>query len=135
MSVRTVTAACAAAVLGLAGCYKPGGPGYSDDTFTYYGLPHQPVTVTILDTRTGETVWSYEVAVGRQLTMSFIDDYAPENVMTPTKLTWQEFERGTRSGTLDNSILVPDRYSRRVDVSYRPQPEMPRGASAGVDAE
>jgi len=133
MSVRTAMACAATAVLGLQGCYVPGGSGFSRDTFTYYGIPDQPPTVTILDTRTGETVWTYEVPVGRQLTMRFVDDYASDNVMKPTKLEWQDMELGTRSGTLENSIFVPDRYSRRVDVTYRPAPEMPKGASADVD--
>jgi len=135
MKVRTAMACAAAvAILAVQGCYKPGGSGFSLDTFTYYGTPHQPVTVTIIDTRTGETAWSYEVPVGRQLTLKFLDDYAPENTLTPTKLTWQEFELGTTSGTLESSILVPDRYARRVDVTYRPQPEMPTTTSANAES-
>src|SRR5262245_40626309 len=68
------------ALLGAAGCAnKPGGPGYSDDTFTYYSLPHEPVTLSLMDTRTGQTVWTHEVPVGRELTVSFLEGTAPDN--------------------------------------------------------
>lgn len=120
---------CGVAASALAACgYAPGGSGVSNDTYTYYSLPNQPVTVTLVDTRTGKPCWSYEVPVGRQLTFSFTDDFAPENTRTPTKLTWQEFKRGTKEGSLENSMLVPDRYSRRIDVEYRKHPEMPQAA-------
>lgn len=135
MNGRMSMACVAAAIVSLAGCstYKPGGSGFSDDTFTYYSLSHQPVTVAIVDTRTGQTVWTYEVPVGRQLTISFQDDYAPENTLTPARLTWQEMKQGETGGTLENSMLVPNRYCRRIDPTYRPQPEMPKAASASAE--
>jgi len=133
MNVRTAVV-CAAAITALSGCgYRPGGPGYSDDTFTYISQPHNPVTVTLVDTRTEKPVWTYEVPAGRQLTIRFLDDYAPDNTMSPTKFTWQEMERGTHYGTLENSMLVPDRTARRLDVEYRTQPELPQGVSASAD--
>ena len=134
MNGRTALA-CVAAMIGLTGCsiYKPGGTGWSDDTFTYFGLPHQPVTVTLIDTRTGQTLWTYEVPVGRQLTLRFDEDYAPDNKMTPALLSWQEMKQGTRYGALENTMLVPDKYSRRLDPTYRDEPEFPQGTSASAD--
>ena len=127
--------ACAAAAVAMAGCsiYKPGGSGFSDDTFTYYSLAHMPVTVTLVDSRTGQTLWTYEVPVGRQLTLRFEEAYAPENKLTPALLRWQELKQGTSFGTLESTMLVPDKYSRRLEPVYRSQPEMPQGVSASAE--
>lgn len=121
----------------LSGCatYSPGGSGFADDTHTYYSVPHEPKTVTLVDTRTGQTLWTYEIPVNRQLTVRFYDDQSPDTPATPAKFYWREFEIGTTQGNLDNEMLVPDFRNRRLDWFIRPAPEFPhtpaKAATAG----
>lgn len=122
-------AACAAllgaGVLGSCATYTPGGSGFSNDAYTYYSTPHQPMNITLVDTRTGERFWSYEIPAGRQLVVRFYEDQYRENSNTPAAMRWQEMPLGQKYGTLSNVMAVPDAGSRRVDMDVRPGPEMP----------
>jgi len=113
------------------GCsYSAGGSGYSDDTFLYPSTAQVPKSVTLVDTRTGQTLWSYEIPVGRRLVVSFNRNVEPQNALTPDRMNWDELDSSTSSGSLENSMLVPDRNGRRLDVRVRLAPELPAGASA-----
>ncbi len=137
--VRTVTGFEALLVAGVvagsaltSGCstYSPGGSGFSDDAFTFQSTEQVPQSVTLVDTRTGQTLWTYEVPVGRQVTVRFERDINPDNTLTPDEMYWEEMEIGTHHGYLDNSMLVPSKSGRRLDVAVRPAPEMPATATA-----
>lgn len=134
---RVLSGVCAASgvvALAATGCstYVPGGSGFSDDAYTYPSTPQTPQTVTLTDTRTGQTLWTYEIPVGRQLTVRFMRDSEPENVLTPDTMYWEEMDAGTHYGYLDNSMLVPNRDGRRLDPMVRPAPEMPTAAAPGA---
>ena len=132
MNVRAKVAMAAVVgmVLCAAGCgYKPGGNMHSDDEFTYYSEPHEPKSFSLIDTSTGQTIWSYELPVGRQLTIKFDDDYAPDNALTPCRFHWGEFKIGTSWDKLENSMLVPGRTSRRFSWFIRSEPELPRASA------
>lgn len=120
----------AAAFLVAGGCglaYRPyydeGGSGASIDEFTYVSRPHSPKTVTLVDTRTGETLWTTDVPVGKQLVIRFYKDEAPDNAYTPDMMRWGVFEAGQRWGRKGNEMLVPPTHSRRIDLDVRPEPE------------
>lgn len=117
-----------AGAAGLPGCstYQPGCSGFADDAHTYYSLPLEPKTVTLVDTRTGQTLWTYEIPANRQLTLRFYEDQSPDTPGTPAKLYWQEFDIGTKQGNLDNEIPAPDFRNRRLDWYIRPAPEYTR---------
>lgn len=131
MTLRTTFVA---AVLGLgaavfSGCsmYSPGGSGSSDDTYTYHSVPHQPTTVAVVDTRTSQTIWTYEIPVNKQLTITFYEDQYRGDDQS-ARLHWREYEIGTTQGRLTSQIAVPDRGNRRIDVFVRPHPEYPRAS-------
>lgn len=110
----------------LSGCnpYRQGGSGQSADTYTYISDAHTPKTVSLIDTRTGETVWSYEVPVGRQLTMRFYKNYqSAKDPNNPDTMRWEEFEAGTYYGGLHNTMNVPPQAARRIDFTLRNAPE------------
>lgn len=135
--LTSVGAACVAFGLISTGCstYAPGGSGFSDDAYTYQSTAHVPQSVTLTDTRTGQTLWTYEIPVGRQLTVRFMRDSEPENVLTPDTMYWEEMDLGTHYGYLDNSMLVPNRGGRRLDPATRPAPEMPTAAANTPSSE
>lgn len=118
-----------AAALTLAGCnvYRPGGSLRSNDTYTYIADEHYPVTVTLMDTRVNEPVWTADVPVGKQLTIRFHEAQYPDNPANPDAMRWRFFDRPTRAGELGSVMAVPNKWARRIDVSIRKSPEYPAG--------
>ncbi len=127
----------AAATGGLGGClHRQGGAGFSANVFTYVSTEWRPYTVSVVDTATGETVWSVDVPVGKQLAIGFRKGSGP-NSFRPDMLDWGIEEAGRWFGTRGNQVPVPGPEARRVDVSLRATPEKPipgpqrlRGAQA-----
>ncbi|MBY0112655.1 MAG: hypothetical protein K2Y21_07530 [Phycisphaerales bacterium] len=121
--------ALGAAAFTLAGCniYRQGGSLRSNDTFTYIADEHYPVTVTLMDTRTNEPVWTADVPVGKQLTIRFHEAQYPDNPANPDAMRWRFFDKPTRAGELGSVMAVPNKFSRRIDTSIRSSPEYPAG--------
>lgn len=112
----------------LAGCYSPGGPGYSGlAPLTYHSTEMSPKTVSLIDKRTGETVWSVDVPVNQQLVIRFRENMNEGSFMPDTML-WRVMEKGRWTGNLDNEIPAPPRYARRVDMTLRSRPELPESS-------
>ncbi len=117
-------------LLPLAGCniYRPGGSMRSNDTFTFISNEEYPVTVTLVDVRSGEPIWTADVPVGKQLTFRFHEAQYKDNPANPDAMRWQFFDRPTNAGELNSIMPVPDKFSRRFDVSIRKTPEYAAGA-------
>ena len=102
-------------LVGLTGC----GIGNSDDRFTYESTAYSPKTITVIDIRTDETVWSYEVPVGSELRVNFSRDRILYGDNKPTAtMTYVEYPSGER-GEID----VPAQADRRIDMDLRDGPE------------
>lgn len=127
---RPFAAATILASLALsAGCYYEGGPLRSIDRFTYASTTWSPKTVTLVDTRTGEAMWSVDIPVGRQLVIDFDTSKDADNTQwLPDEARWDLMPDTRRHGQLQNKMKVPPPQARRIDVSLRPVPEMPSGA-------
>jgi len=127
-------AAATGAGLLMAGCnvqtlwkdqLRQSGPlKYSRDAHTYVSTPDQPLTITLIDTRTDEIVWSIDVPVGKQLSMMFKRDKGAEGEFMPDLLTWDLFEPRKRFGKRAQSQPVPPEGARLLDVTIR-EPEAP----------
>lgn len=113
-----------AATGALAGCHSPGGSGFSRNAFTYRSTEWAPCTISVVDTTTGETVWSVDVPVGKQLFMAFRKGSGP-NAYRPDMMDWEIEESGRLFGAPNNQIPVPGPGVRRVDYDLRPAPERP----------
>lgn len=124
--MRLTNAAIAlAAGLSLFGCtagYHPHGQGRSNDTFTYISTSHEPKTITLIDTRTSEKLWTCEIPVGQQLVVRFLDDERAETRGWDT-MKWRLMPAWTAWGTLDNAMSVPPNTARRIDMTLRKGPE------------
>ena len=120
-----------AAIATTTGClaYKPyyheSGSGAAIDQYTYVSRPWEPKTITLIDVRTNEPVWTVDVPVGKQLTMRFYEDKNPDNAITPDNMRWQIQDEGTKFGHMANTTLVPPAEVRRIDVELRAVPEAP----------
>jgi hypothetical protein len=118
-----------ATVTTIGGCgYTPGGPGYSRDAHTYVSTTHEPKSITLLDTRTGETLWRYEIPVDRKLTVRFYKQRNAENAAMPDEMRWEEWGLDRSYGSLENKLPVPPAGYRRMEMTIR-KPELATSAS------
>jgi hypothetical protein len=109
----------------LGGCWhNEAGPGYSNDTHTYVSTAWRPWTVTLLDTRTGEAVWSADVPVDQQLSIRFRKGAGPGGEL-PDIMDWGLMKAGTKYGHRKNRLPVPGRDARLLRPTMRAVPEMP----------
>lgn len=108
----------------LVGCQSEAGGYWSDDRYVYVSRAWEPKTITLIDTRTGESLWSVDVPVGRELHMGFSKGTGP-NEYKPDEVIWEMRENGKRFGSSDNRMPCPPKDVRRVDVTLRSKPEMP----------
>lgn len=130
--IKTATTALAAAVLltsvGCAGL----GMNASRDRFDYESHPLMPATVTILDTRTGEAVWSMDVPVGQKLAIRFYDDREADDASgtLPALMRWQVVDLDDSADSLKNEVAVPLVTSRKINYELREGPEYASDARA-----
>ncbi len=105
--------------------FDPGGSGAAIDEYTYVSTAHAPQTVTVVDTRTGESVFTVDVPVGEQLVINFDADRNPDHETMPDEMRWRIMPAGNRYGKLRNRMPMPPASARRVDVTLRTVPELP----------
>ena len=136
---RLAPFALVAATLVLAGCYGPRGAiyPYSGSGYTYVSSEMQPVTVTLVDTRTEEPFFKMEIPVGKQLTLNFLEGKGDDPVERPDRMVYAIMDAGTSTGRLTNQLTCPPRGSRRIDYALRSAPEareMPVDYEQRIDA-
>ena len=119
-------AGCSGAGLAYRGYHDEGGTGYSEDKMVYMSRPHDPKTVTLVDTRTGEPLWTMDVPVGRKLVVNFESGRAQGTPDRPDLMRWGLMDESDRMGRTHNAMPVPRANARRLDVSLRPTPEHSR---------
>ncbi len=124
MKQRLTVLALFAAAMSGGGCASEGGMGYSADRFVYRSHEWQPWTVSLVDTRTGESLWTVDVPVGRQLTLGFRQGAGP-NEYKPDMMYWGLTENGRAISKKANQLPVPGWQSRRLEPVLRPTPELP----------
>ncbi len=110
------------------GCklYSPGGNPFfngPDSAATWESTEEFPKTITVIDTRSGEKIFVMEIPVGKQLVVDFETASGNDPVETPDLMRWEIFPIGTGWGELSNSMTVPNRWSRRLDVVIRASSE------------
>ncbi len=102
-------AACASL---LAGCNGPEQMSYRSTSLT-------PQTVTILDTVSGETLWTVDVPVGKQVDMKFLERAATAEEFGSDILQWTISPVGQPWQGAVSEVRVPPPSSRRIDVRLR----------------
>lgn len=113
----------------LTGCgYQSGSRGFKGSAHTYVSSEHLPATLTLVDTRTGEVVWTMDIPAGKQLVTRFSADAGTDPVDRPDRLEYAVMDAGDRYGRLRSVVSVPNAASRRWELTYRSGPEF---ATAG----
>jgi hypothetical protein len=113
----------------VCGCYSPDG-AFMPSTgrgFTYISTPTQPVTVTLIDTRTNESFYKMDIPAGQQLTFRFSDGTTTNDSAKakPVTMSWGMWAAGDQVGSLRNQMTAPPASCRRIDITYRTAPEDP----------
>jgi hypothetical protein len=114
-----------ALALGGGGCYPnytAGGPQASYDLFTYEGKPENMRQITLVDTGTGEPIWTVEVPIGKELVVRFFDDFDTKNPERPSLMRWEIMNLDETYGELNNAMPVPPSYRRRLDTAFVHKP-------------
>jgi hypothetical protein len=124
---RAFAACCAVAAAATSGgCfYNEGGLGMSEDKHVYVSRSHQPWTVTVRDTRTGQAFWSVDVPVGKKLVVQFLPGQGSDNKFTPDLMQWGIMDESAGYGNLTNTLPVPASDARRLEPTLRAAPELP----------
>ncbi len=139
IQIVATTAVATGALSTLSGCLRekrflPESNWYlgSRDIATYASTSWLPQTVNVIDTRTGETIWSIDVPVGQQVVVDF-NAGGGDNEYYPDTMRWALFEAGTGNGRLRNSIAVPPVDARLIEPTLRPAPEWPGSVITSSD--
>lgn len=103
----------------------------SRDAHVYESTPMLPMTVTIVDSTTGESLWAMDVPVNQKLKIRFYDDRTADDASGTRQamMRWDLMGPDKNSGTLKNEVPVPLAHSRRIDVSLRDIPEFATSGS------
>lgn len=115
----------AALLVAGASCgYRSGGQGWKGSSETFKSTEFLPATLTLVDTRTGEEIWTQDIPVGYQIVTRFIKGGGgTDRVNRPDRLEYQVFEIGSKYGKLRSAVAVPSAGVRRWEIAYREAPE------------
>ena len=72
--------------------------------------------------------------MGKQLVVSFYDDYNASNQAKPALMRWKIMDRGESWGQLDNAMPVPAAYDRLLEPKYRTVPSAGRLAPGEAES-
>lgn len=96
----------------------------SDDNYHYKSSPHMPLTITLVDTRTDEEIWSRDIPVGTGLKMSFSQNGKSDDPYGHSNMKWKVTGIADTEGERYGRLIVPTRAVRRIDVDVRESVEL-----------
>ena len=90
----------------LAGCSTKFPYGTSWDRHNFVSTAHMPLTLTLVDTVTGDTVWSLDIPVGKQAVVDFehTEDWTAGQspAVPPNSMRWQVLDLDSAVANLEN---------------------------------
>ena len=97
----------------FAGCTTRFPYGRSADRHNFVSTRHQPLSLSLSDTTTGETIWTLDVPIGKMAVVEFDHntDWVPAQspALPAEKMYWDLFEPGSLIGTLRHEQDLPGR--------------------------
>jgi hypothetical protein len=117
-----VARALLAASLGLAAASFGGCS--TAEVYTYSSDAHSPKSIAIVDTATGEKVWTCDIPVGQKLDMRFSARPRASEEKGFDELAWSLSGVDSDSKGRKNLVQVPPVSRRRIDMTLRPAPEL-----------
>ncbi|MEM9165721.1 MAG: hypothetical protein AAGB48_01715 [Planctomycetota bacterium] len=132
MTTRTTCCLFLAATgLLVGGCYSIGGVPASRDAATFESTSHLPATVSVIDTRTQEVIWSIDIPVGQKMRYRFYDKKKAPGATDarPALMRWAVAPTRGDLGSLENELAVPVASNRLVRYDVRESPEFVTSSS------
>ncbi|MFI4892157.1 MAG: hypothetical protein ACIAS6_03845 [Phycisphaerales bacterium JB060] len=111
--------AATASTLLLGGCYS------SSDSYPYVSKTWTPKTFVLVDSRTGDELWRYDLAVGNKMKIRFFEGDTDDRVM-PDEMRWEVVSIETGDLLEKDEMPCPPQGVRRIDWYLRDAPEYPR---------
>lgn len=114
----------------------------AQDKHVFVSTVHQPTTLSLLDVYQNESVWEMDIPVNHKLVLDFGNNPSGQKADASGSPSWVDWElyriddQSVNTGRKHHSVLVD---SERVDltgskvrmqVNYRPSPEMPGSLEA-----
>jgi len=96
------------------------------ETHSYPSTPHMPQTVSLINTATGETIWTCDIPVGKKLDIRFEKRADVAEEQNTDTMTWSISGVATTATGRRNSLKVPPPSHRLLKVTERAAPEVPR---------
>lgn len=117
--IRRNTSHARMAVAALVGLAALALPGCFHEKYSYASTVHMPLTVTMKNTSTGETIWSYDVPVGQQLNVTFQRDADLADSQGYDDMVWTVSDIGKSDAGRPSTLRVPPPSERRLDLTVR----------------
>lgn len=99
-----------------------GGCEYQEH-YKFESTPLEPKTVMVIDSATGETVWTCDVPVGERLDIQFKNRPERARELGYDEMTYGLAGADERSAGRRSSVKVPPPPTRRITWVPRPAPE------------
>jgi len=109
---RAIFGAAVLTLAALSGCT-------THESHRFQSRPHVPQTVSLVDTATGETVWTYEIPVGQELTVEFRRSNSIAEEEGWDEMSWRVGRIGLSRTDPPNTMRVPPASHRRLDLYVR----------------
>lgn len=97
----------------------------SQDRYPYVSRTWSPKTVTLMDSRTGQELWRYELPVDMKMRIRF-EKGDGDNREFPDVMRWDVRSTTGSSFKDEGRVPSPPEGVRRIDWYLRPGPEYPR---------
>lgn len=94
-------------------------PGCLHERYSYASTAHMPLTITMKNTTSGETVWSYDVPVGQQLNLTFQRDADLADTQGYDDMVWTVADIGKSEKAKSSRLRVPPPSERRLEMTVR----------------
>lgn len=113
------------------GTLSLGGCNAGHESYQFPSTTHTPQTVTLVNTRTGERLWSQEVPAGSQLNIAFVRSPGVAEEQHYDEMRWSITSLGRSPGSVlsttptsrSSMMRVPPPSERRLEVVVRDGPE------------
>ncbi len=105
--------ACATMAAALGGCDV-------HEKFVYASTPAVPQTISLINTSTGEQLWTYDIPPGEELKLWFTNQTEQANAQGYDEMVWTVGRVGEGVPPVTNRMRVPPPMSRRLDGGVRP---------------
>ncbi len=95
----------------------------STERFSYASTTYAPQTVTLVNTATGENIWSCDIPPGQKLELRFTKTARAAEEAGSDEMAWTLIGQTDQPAGRRSTMKVPPPSHRRLDLTQREAPE------------